>query len=102
LKERARAFETLGAIKLEVIPYMELLKSIQKQIVARGFEASGLMKGAPSPQSFRLRVRVRPPVAPSTKAACIVRAAFASTQSCERERAFPVSMPSANPENAEL
>lgn len=101
LEKRARTLEALSAIKLETMTRDGLLKSIEKHMAGRSLET---VKNLPIPQSLRVFVRVKPPAIPSaTKAAeCKGRAALASAQRLERERAILTSMPSTSPDNCDL
>ena len=101
LEKQTRALEALSAIKLETATREELLKSIEKHMVERSFEA---VKNLPIPRSFRVLVQVKRPTIPSaTKPAeCKVRAALASARRLQLERAMLTSIPFASPDNCEF
>lgn len=102
-KERLRALESHGAIKLDTMFREELLKSIGKTVIQPGFARSHTMKTLPNPKNLRLFVQVQPPGAPSAStAACKLRFASASARRQERERTLQTSTPSTDPDNAEL
>lgn len=101
LEKLTRALEALSAIKLETETREELLKSIEKHMVERSFEA---VKNLAIPRGLRVLVQVKRPTIPSaTKPAeCKVRAALASARRLELERAMLTSMPFTSPDNCEF
>jgi hypothetical protein len=83
LEKGARALEASGTIRFETAAREEFVKSIEKQMLQRGFGQRGLV--VPIPTSLRMLIRMKPSIAPTARktAECRVRAAFADAVRAE-------------------
>ena len=96
LEKGARVLDALGTNRLEPAAREEFVKSIEKQVLQRGFEQRGSVKNVPIPASLRVLIRMKPSIAPAARriAECKVRAAFAAAVKAEAKQETPNAAPS--------
>ncbi len=91
LEKGARVLHALATIGFEPAAREGFVKSVEKQMLQRGFEQSGSVKNVPIPTSLRILIRMKPSIAPTARrtAECKVRAAFAAAVKAEPKQETP-------------
>ena len=89
LEKEARVPDAPGTIRFATAAREEFVKSIERQVLQRGFGQRGLV--VPIPASLRVLIRMKSSVAPTARrtAECKVRAAFADAARAETRQETP-------------
>lgn len=95
VEKSARALGSLSALKDQTLTRDELIKSINRHVVQRGFGQNGEIRTLITPETVRVLVRTKLSVgpSPSRRVECMVRAALASARGVAGEGAELSSPP---------